>query len=179
MKTVKIKILDIFPNPGWNQDFTNAVNFGQTFINFWAYWPKACNKCFKLPRSASWTCCSQSWMKPGFFQCWKILSIFLLILNYIDQKHVKICFSLRTVKISIFDMLLPILDKTRMLWILANFLINFWAYWPRACNLCFSSRSATWTCCSQCWMKHRFSQCWKFQYCLFFYKFLNTLAKSL
>ena len=43
---------------------------------------------FKLPRSASWACCSQSWMKPGFLQCLEILSKFLLILEHIDQEHV-------------------------------------------------------------------------------------------
>ena len=54
------------------------------------------------------------------FQCWKLLSIFLLILDCIDHIHVKICFSLKTVKISTLDMLLPILDETRTLPMLEN-----------------------------------------------------------
>ena len=52
---------------------------------------------------------SQSWMKPGFSQCW----IFFQILELIDQEHVT-CFSWKTVKISILNMLLPMLDETRI-----------------------------------------------------------------
>ena len=43
MKTVKITILDISRNPGWNQDFPNAGIF---FTNSWAHWPRSCDLFF-------------------------------------------------------------------------------------------------------------------------------------
>ena len=55
-----------------------------------------------------------------------ILPIFLQILEHIDQEHVT-CFPWKTVKISILNMLLPILDETRilpMLETIVHFLLN-------------------------------------------------------
>ena len=40
-------------------------------------------------KSASWTRCSQSWMKPGFSQRWKILPNFLQLFEHIDQEPEK------------------------------------------------------------------------------------------
>ena len=69
---------------------------------------------------AFWTCCSKSWMKPGFSQCWKLLSKFVPIIDPIYHKHGTIYFSWKTVNIGTLDMLLPILDETRILPMLEN-----------------------------------------------------------
>ena len=63
---------------------------------------------------------SQSWMKPEFSKCWKLFS-------FLDNwpRACNLCFSLKFVKISLLDMLLPILDETKIFPMLEN-IVSFY-----------------------------------------------------